>query len=284
MPLRKDEIIAVKRALSIRVHSYLDLAQRVRSDYSRDMVHDFRVTSRRLLAIEPLLITTSNTGYWRKRSRHWLKALNWLRDLQVMQSRFSSIAAIDKKLSGEIESELSRFKKSSKKIAGVRFRRRLLSSLDDYCIAVEASPKHASKTLFRYWRQVSAKTAAQLSRVDYSDIESLHRLRVKYKAFRYLLELLVECEFIDKRQVRNLKHWQDILGAIHDLQVAQNWLAKMTDTLGLQSQLNHEMQELSLSFQREKPALQLFIDGIDSQVNDCLKTKKPGECNKLLGH
>lgn len=275
MPLSKDEIMAVKRALNKRVHSYLGIAQRVRADYSQKTIHDFRVASRQLLAIEPLLSTRSNTGYWRKRSRRWLKALNWLRDLQVMQSRFSSIAAIDQVLSEAIEGELSRFKKVSKKISRARFRRRLLSSLDDYCVALEACPKRGSKTIFTYWQQVSDETQAQLARIDSSNIELLHRFRVKYKAFRYLLELLVQCKFIDKRQVRDVKHWQDVLGAIHDLQVAQNWLGRIAGTSSLRDQLNQEMQAMSLSFQQAGSTLQLFIDRIDSQVKHRLQTRKP---------
>ncbi len=284
MPLSKDEIMAVKRALNKRVHSYLGIAQRVRADYSQKTIHDFRVASRQLLAIEPLLSTRSNTGYWRKRSRRWLKALNWLRDLQVMQSRFSSIAAIDQVLSEAIEGELSRFKKVSKKISRARFRRRLLSSLDDYCVALEACPKRGSKTIFTYWQQVSDETQAQLARIDSSNIELLHRFRVKYKAFRYLLELLVQCKFIDKRQVRDVKHWQDVLGAIHDLQVAQNWLGRIAGTSSLRDQLNQEMQAMSLSFQQAGSTLQLFIDRIDSQVKHRLQTRKPRRGSTTYTH
>ena len=45
----------IAQALHKRVQTYLDLAEISRIDYSVETIHDFRVSARNLLAVEPLI-------------------------------------------------------------------------------------------------------------------------------------------------------------------------------------------------------------------------------------
>ena len=74
----------IAQALQKRVQTYLDLAELSRNDHSVETIHDFRVSSRNLLAVEPLLRCVSETSQWKKMVRKYLKSLSQLRDTQVL--------------------------------------------------------------------------------------------------------------------------------------------------------------------------------------------------------
>lgn len=270
MSFSSAEIFAINDVLNARVADYLRLARKLRGHNSEKLIHDFRVSSRRLLAIEPLLASQSSTRFWRQHARRLLKTLNPLRDLQVLQQRFAAHDAINYVICAKIAQAQAGIANLKHAGLGHTFKERLLMSLKRYCQACEAAPEYASDTMLAHWRATRDSFVECLTAIDYGELSTLHRLRVKYKSLRYMLELLCECGLVDDQECRQLKHWQDLLGEIHDIEVAIDWLQSIDADQELRRQLESEMQDNIALFQQQEGALRRFAEHADELVRRLL--------------
>ena len=130
----------IAQALHKRVQIYLDLAEISRIDYSVETIHAFRVSARNLLAVEPLIRRVSETSQWKKMIRSWLKSLNQLRDMQVLQLNLDGHAQINTLLLKQMKLCLEEWQAISKTIANVNFQDNLNASLESYCSGILADP------------------------------------------------------------------------------------------------------------------------------------------------
>ena len=261
----------IAQALHKRVQTYLDLADISRNNHSVETIHDFRVSARNLLAIEPLLRCVSETFHWKKMVRNWLKSLNQLRDMQVLQGNLGDHIKINTLLLKKIKYCLEKWKRISKTIADVHFQDNLNASLETYCSEIMADPALFNRTATSQWSKTFQKVNMAIQQASYTDPPSLHKLRIRYKSMRYLATFLREAGVINVLDILNLKYWQDMLGAIQDLEVGIKWLQESSNSADLIEQLKEESADLKQKFSDQEEQMEEFIAKIDSIVRSGIK-------------
>ena len=84
---------------------------------------------------------------------------------------------------------------------------------------VGVDPDHFLFTLNSIVDSTFARVVDRSRALDLHDHQTFHRLRVQFKTFRYLLEFLQAPLRISEDQIGRMKHYQDVLGRMHDLMV-----------------------------------------------------------------
>jgi len=218
--------------------------KRCRKDFSTRAVHECRVEARRLLSSIDLIQSIAPQKGFRKGRRairKCLKLLQPLRDVQVQLglARQSSIASVPL-----IRSELSERRR--------HHRRKAIEGLD--ALSDARTRRLAGKIerwLRRYdnpvddQRRIRRVLAVRLTAgykkviglratVDPGDVETIHRVRIAFKKFRYTIEpvrgLLTD---FPAETMRDFKSLQDALGSLQDtdvfLQRLDKWIRKQPE-------------------------------------------------------
>lgn len=257
-------------ALQERIEHYLTAAEQVSHDESADAIHTFRIASRTVLALEPLLRATGKTRQWRKPMNRWLKELNHLRDLQVMQERFGSHPELTAELEAGVQAELAAWAAIRPHIADKTFRKRLQRSVRKFCQHCAAHPGYFPAAALLLWWNTQEAVQARLNAVTADDPASLHRLRVAFKSLRYLANTLRNIGAIPADASTGLKHWHDLLGDIQDRQVAQHWLYSNGADAALPGQQAAESAQLQGQFIQERAQFQALLTQLDATVSASL--------------
>ncbi len=85
--------------------------------------------------------------------------------------------------------------------------------------------KKLNTMVLRCARQSFAETQKRRRLIDYSDLATIHKTRIAFKKFRYLMESLPpEMIGLGKREFRDLNRYQGKMGDIQDLVVIQTCL------------------------------------------------------------
>lgn len=243
-PLAKNAQILIQA----RANNLLSEFEQACKKLSPARVHDLRVASRRmrecLLAFHSILPTK---GYSRpiRMARSLTRLLGETRNQDVMQHLFAQIAsqhpqslegkaarkwsrrlatqalACREHLSGRIHHfDAGRFQE---KIARLLHRIQKIPPTDAY----PSAPQILKMGVFpRLEALAEMKKKAMIS----GSAAERHRLRIAIKKLRYRLETLV---FLlgkpAKEEIENLTRHQDLLGEMHDLEVALQWLRNAAD-------------------------------------------------------
>ena len=99
------------------------------------------------------------------------------------------------------------------------------------------------------------------------DPANIHKLRIKFKKFRYQVEMLSYIEKVDSRSLHELKSYQDQLGEINDYEVLMNGIEKYYS--------NKEWDEdpvIAVFEQEQNTLYETFLFNIETFVKDCRVT------------
>lgn len=258
-------------ALPERIERYLDAAEQVKSSEDADVIHDFRIASRTVLALEPLLHTTGKTRHWRAQIQHWLKALNHLRDLQVMRERLGEHPALAGKLEKGIVKELAAWQAIRHTIADKAFRKRLNHSVERFCQRCSAHPGYFAATTLLLWWDTLETVQTRFDAIRADKPATLHRLRVAFKSLRYLANTLRNIGVIAEDATAGLKHWHNLLGDIQDRQVAEAWLQHKKAHTALSAQQATESASLQTQFMQEQAQFQAMLIQLDTAITASLR-------------
>ena len=192
-------------------------------------MHRFRISTRRLLALEELLTNATLGHPVRKQLEPAFRAAGHVRNVQVGSTRLGSIAdrsgaarAVARTAGKRLPTLVRRFTHrlellNRKKLRrDVRRLRRRACPADDSPAAVRAQARALASALRRYQaarRQL--ERAARSMGPDSAD-SAIHALRLKLKRVRYMRELLAPPGATGTRTVQSLANWQRSLGAISD--------------------------------------------------------------------
>lgn len=251
-----------------RTKIFCDLAEKTRADFSEEAIHDFRVSTRRLLIVETLLGPNSKTGKWRKNSRRLLKQLNRLRDLQVLQIRFHEEATLGEQLSRDIGREIGLLRDLNQDIRLGILETRIGRSINLHRKELQAYPEFLARSTCRVWKEIRAEIDRLLSGSDQHDYRLLHALRIQFKSLRYLAEILLDSGIIRGVTVDDFKLWQDFLGNIQDLTVAISWLEEQDQTSIIRQHLFQEIEQQRIAFWGEKENLIKLLNQLDQCIVD----------------
>lgn len=253
-------------ALTERVEFYLQAATQVRADNSADAIHDFRIASRSILAVEPLLRKAGKTRKWRKPVLQWLKALNPLRDLQMMEERLGKERGLHKEIHADIQQELEKWRVLRTNIANDTFRKHLERSLEQFQHRCETQPAYFTVTVLALWWQTLGKVQTRLVATDADIPATMHRLRVAFKSLRYLTNTLRQMALVPEDANAGLKYWHDLLGDIQDRCATQKWLHGKGTEAALAAQQEAEAAALRARFRAEQICFQTTLLRLDAIV------------------
>jgi CHAD domain-containing protein len=202
----------------------LELARTLPERPSPTAIHDLRVTARRIQVMFRLLPKrasfSESSMMFALVLKSILKATSQLRDLDTLMEtlepyRAELPAEVFLSLENERSDSAARAKAAMEVLAEAPS-----SDLD----TSEIRGKRLSRRLRKRVRKHGRRAAELLGEVleDESKVKDLHALRIEVKKLRYLLELGSKIP----PELPVMTKWQDSLGAVHDLDVAMDYIQR----------------------------------------------------------
>jgi CHAD domain-containing protein len=222
-------------ALEKRWKTFLAELKRCRAEFSNEAVHDLRVALRRLLSLIQLLNCVEPRPRLRKLSRALktqLDEFDELRDIQVMLAEISEtihdLPALEP-LQGHLERREKRLlkdlRKKLNKLDLKETARRIRKTRDALTAETKAdwnAPLLQSvDDAFQIVRQ-------RLTLVDSSQPATIHRVRVAFKKFRYMVEIIHPLlEAFPEANLKRMNEYQTLMGEIQDMEVLLQTLTEI---------------------------------------------------------
>jgi CHAD domain-containing protein len=262
---------------------------RCKRDFSERAVHDLRVQTRRMLALVELAGKLSPARPGRKLARSFekrLKMFGHLRDVHVQQQlleplwpRFPGANRLKGFLDRREQKLVARLTRDVSLLESARLDRRLRKlekALDAKSrkISVAEMKTQMARVLNGSFREVSVLRR----RVHSHQPATIHSLRVAFKRYRYLRELIGPLlDDAKRRSVDQMKRFQQSAGRVQDLRVLLAAMARLVrhrkiSPVNLRA-LRHELQR------QQAAAAASFVERLSD-----LDEFKPGAGRRNLSH
>ena len=224
-------------ALEIRWKNYRRALKRCRAEFSNEAVHDLRVATRRMLAFIQLLNSITPRPRLRKLVRAFKDQLDVFDDLRDTQVSLAKIAEIIHELPQLqdfqehlqfAEERLSRtLRKKIKKLEISEVAKRIRKTHE----SIEAKTNDGLESnLIQAVDHAYLVTKQRHGLVDRSRPATIHRVRVAFKSFRYMVESIQP--LLNEFPLENLKRmnsYQTLMGEIQDAEVFAQTLAEFSE-------------------------------------------------------
>ena len=220
-------------ALRDRWKKYRLELTRCRREFSNESVHDLRVALRRLLSLFQLLNFISPRPRLRKLIRTFKNQLDEfddLRDTQVMLSEISgNIHDFPQlvSLQGHLEKAQTRLlKKLRKKIRNLDLKKATRRTRKTREMLKDGLKDDLVAPILQSVDDAYMTTWQRHERVDPAQPATIHRVRVAFKKFRYMVEIIHP--LLDRFPEENIKlmnRYQTLMGEIQDAEVFMRTLA-----------------------------------------------------------
>lgn len=220
----------VQRSLQKQWKRYRKELKRCQRKFSEKAVHNSRVAARRLLATLELLegfLRPELVKGARARIKEHLDIFDDLRDTQVQLVAATSLHRIfpaTRQFCDWLQRREVRFRK--KACALIRRNKtkplsKLIAASEDSL--VRALDKHSSTAaanlLLRSISKAFNTTARLKQCIRLVRPKTIHRTRVAFKRFRYMVELLADHLPADEKMLEEMQHYQTMMGDIQDADV-----------------------------------------------------------------
>lgn len=219
----------VGRSLEKQWRRYRKELKRCQRKFSEKAVHNSRVSARRLLATIELLESFLPAEVLKKMRRlikEHLDIFDDLRDTQVQQVAVNGLLAtfpMARLLCEWLKKREERFREEASDCVR-RIKTKPLAKL--IAVAEEEFNRQSKKergkaadllicAVDRAFRQ----TAQLKQRIEATRTDSIHRTRVAFKRFRYMVELLAVDLAADEKMLEEMQHYQTMMGDIQDAAV-----------------------------------------------------------------
>jgi CHAD domain-containing protein len=260
------------KALDVRWRKLRKESERTQKKYSEASVHDLRVASRRLIAVlETLLEIRNNSAVQdcRKRVKKLLDGLSPLRDLHVQRANISQMASRFPQLTSFENNLADKEARTAKKV------QKLLKRAPKLDNAIVKARRHARKgigndDILKVIDKRYGKVLSLAQRVDPSNTETIHTMRLAFKKFRYTCEVAhpIIRKLVDAQRLEEFHAFQTMMGDIQDVEVLSARLAKWTEKHKKEDDMQPVFQELKAERERK---IATFI-GSAGQVQTFWKT------------
>jgi CHAD domain-containing protein len=215
-------------SLNTRWDKYKAELKICRAEFSVEAVHDFRVATRRLLSFLELLRTVMQDTRIQKMRRVLKDQLDDLDDLRDTQTLLADISEViheipilhpfqeylqhkEKKLLRAARKEIN-----SLKVASLAKRIKKLNQMIE-----TIKPTDLDVSLFSAVDEVYAIVNQRYALVDPSVPATIHRLRIAFKKFRYMIEVIHPIlQNPPSDYLKRMQDYQGIMGDIQDMEVA----------------------------------------------------------------
>jgi CHAD domain-containing protein len=256
MALPDDALRTLDRILKRQWTCFRRDLKRCQHKFSTRSVHQSRVAARRLFSTIDLLascLPPDDAGQLKKLLKRHLDAFDDLRDTQVQLDSLhffknaSEIAGPFAKWLCKREAHFAcccqktvRHLKLASFKDTLRSCRKALQHHPGY----RAASRRVGPVLLRAVDSAFARTVALREKIDPSSTKSIHRTRVAFKQFRYMLETLLPLlPKTDERLCISLRRYQSRMGTIQDMEVLLHGLDKFLKKKHLAHPTREKLQQ-----------------------------------------
>jgi len=228
--------------------------QEMEKETTPDEIHDKRVILRRIF---PILTAFNINPSKVKNGEKAFKLFGKLRDVQVQIERLENTEQYPqlieyleflKEQELKLKEKVSKFsKKKELKFPKIKKKKKV----DTKRIKTKAI------------QQLNILTEKIQSLINFDLIE-IHKIRIEFKKYRYLVEVLIYIEIIDEGKLEEMKHYQDMLGEIHDYDVLIKGIKKYYKKKKLEEQVDVDDLEKEQNTLEEK-----FENEAEQFIEDC---------------
>jgi len=218
-------------SLNAQWRRYRKRLRRCQEKFSEDAVHDVRVEARRLLSTIELLaafVPERDIRKARRALKHHLDTFDELRDTQVQLTYVGRLANTFPD-AGEfhkwLQKRQARFTRSTRQAVKHIKTRRLGRFLAAFAKEIRRQHKKISREkalaiVQRAINQAFARVARFCRRVRADDAQTIHRTRIAFKRFRYMVEALAPLlPAVTEDHRRALRAYQCMMGDVQDMEV-----------------------------------------------------------------
>jgi len=214
-------------ALENRWKKYLAELKRCRAEFSNEAVHDVRVALRRLISLIQLLNSISPRPRLRKLSRslkNQIDEFDDLRDTQVMLAEISEtiheLPELEKFRGHLVRVEKELLKDLRKKIKSLDLKdvtRRVRKTRE---MLKEGTEADFAESMIRSVDDAFLAVMQRYEQIDPVRPSTIHRLRVAFKKFRYIVEIVHPLlEYFPQDNLKRMHDYQSLMGEIQDADV-----------------------------------------------------------------
>jgi CHAD domain-containing protein len=226
-----DVLRHLGESLPTQWRRYRKRLKRCQEHFSEQAVHDSRVETRRLLATVELLcafIPERKLKPARRALKGHLDSFDQLRDTQVqlmniehLMPMFPAAKAFQEWLREREERYIRESRKAVKKIKTRRLGRRIVAFERELRRRrKETGPGRAFDRARSAIRIAFARVARICRQVDGAETETIHRTRVAFKRFRYMVEALAPLlPAVTDEHRQAMRGYQSMMGDIQDVEV-----------------------------------------------------------------
>jgi CHAD domain-containing protein len=232
-PTQLDPKQLLLQALDTRWENYYLELENCRAEFSNEAVHDLRVATRRILALIRLLNTVTPQPRLKKLSRAFKEQLDQFDDLRDTQVILEELIKILPELPqlDDFHEQLLQAEGEMLQVLGQQLKERDMDSIADRVQKTRAtiaagSPDGLQPLILDAVDDAFLVTRQRLGWVDLDRSATIHRVRVAFKAFRYMVEIahpLLPNFPVEKLKKMNV--YQTLMGNIQDAEVfAQSFI------------------------------------------------------------
>jgi CHAD domain-containing protein len=198
---------------------------------SERAVHDLRVEARRLLSLldlmSPFLAAPGRLSRTQAALKCHLDRFDDLRDTHVQLAAVSKLrrrfpaARLFYRALKKCEARLCRWtRKHAKRLHDKPLAKLIAACREDVQLRPDSGARGATRVLVRTLSLAFAATTKLRNRIHQDDPHSIHRTRIAFKKFRYMVETLAsQLAWVDKNLLENMHQYQSLMGNIQDAQV-----------------------------------------------------------------
>lgn len=220
-------------ALDERWKNYRDELKHCRAEFSNEAVHDLRVASRRMLALVRLIKSISARPRLQKLNRAFkdqLDEFDELRDTQVILAEISETLQELPQLQ-EFQGHLQRVEKKLLKALRKKLRVIDLFDVSKRIRRLRESLKTelGEDLVFQTLQAVDEAffiTRQRRNWINPAQATSIHRVRIAFKTFRYMVEIIQPVlPDLPRGNLKGMHDYQSLMGEIQDVEVIMQALA-----------------------------------------------------------
>lgn len=258
-------VVLLTESLEKGWKTYLAGLKHCRLEFSNESVHDLRVATRRMMAIVQLLNSVSPRPRLQKIIRTFkeqLDQLDDLRDTQVILAEISESTQHLPQLQGfqKQQQHLERqfLKRLRKQIKSFQTKEltRLIREVHETLI--NESPEGFETVVLQTVDESYLLTRRRLSLIDPARPATIHRVRIAFKNFRYMVEIVHPLLMAFPRErLRSMHDYQSRMGGVQDAEVFLQTLSDYADGATL-----HDLEAVRLYYERR------HAEAINAYVED----------------
>jgi CHAD domain-containing protein len=269
LPLAPRALDHVQSSLQKQWKRYRKELKRCQKKFSEKAVHNSRVAARRLSATIELLESFLPPELIKK-ARYLIKEhldiFDDLRDAQVQLVAINSLQGTfpaARPFCEWLQKREARFSKQTRacvKRSKTKPLAKLISAAED---AFEKelnklTSHNAAKLLLRSVNKAFNRTMRFKQRIRTARPQTIHRTRVAFKRFRYMLELLAEHLSANEKMLAEMQHYQTMMGDIQDAEVLLCSFDKFVRKKNIRSESATQLREELL--RRRQWLIKVYMD------------------------